>query len=50
MHIDRTAYEEHVENATKEGREIASRAKRKLTLLEQQLKIQQEMLQIQIAQ
>jgi hypothetical protein len=48
MQVDRTAYEERVEAASKdEVKENTSRADRKLNLIEQQVKIQQEMLQLQ---
>jgi hypothetical protein len=48
MQVDRTAYEERVEAASKdEVKGNASRVDRKLSIIEQQIKIQQEMLQIQ---
>jgi hypothetical protein len=48
MQVDRTAYDKRVEATSKgEGKENVSHAERKLNLMEQQIKIQQEMLQIQ---
>jgi hypothetical protein len=48
MQVDRTAYEERVEVASKdEVKENVSRGDRKLNLVEQQIKIQQDMLQLQ---
>jgi hypothetical protein len=48
MQVDRNAFDERVEAASKdEVQEIASRAERKLNLIEQQVKIQHEMLQMQ---
>lgn len=48
MHVDRAAHAERIEMAAKEeSREIASRADRKLRMLERQMKIQEEMLQLQ---
>jgi hypothetical protein len=48
MQVDRNAFDKRVEAASKdEVTEIASHGERKLNLMEQQLKIQQEMPQIQ---
>jgi hypothetical protein len=45
--MDRSTYEERVEAASKEeAKEIASRSDRKLTLQEEMLQIQKEMLQL----
>jgi hypothetical protein len=48
MQVNQTAFEERAEAASNdEVKENESRAERKLTLMERQIKIQQEMLQLQ---
>jgi hypothetical protein len=48
MQVNQTAFEERAEAAPNdEVKENESRAERKLTLMERQIKIQQEMLQLQ---
>jgi hypothetical protein len=48
MQVDQNAFDERVEATSKdEVTQIVSHGERKLNLMEQQLKIQQEMLQIQ---